>query len=569
MRNILSTLLGLSLSLLLSFAAVASTIELTVVPSTVRVRQEGPLPRGIPAKLGCARREYESLQVVVTAREGNVERVTADVSALTDEAGTQLSPECTALFRVAYVPVRHSAPRATEAPGMTPDPLVPFMNPYSGDPIRPPRWRNNQLDGARFGGGEFNLWQDRHQPIWVDIFVPPETTPGDYTATLTVRAHNADPVDVSLSITVWDITLPEGPTHENHFGGFGRVAAYHGLGGDSDEYRTLEERYSAMMASHRINPPLPRHILPRPGEDGSVAFDAASDKAITAFVDRHHLTNVEIPRAPFGDVLGGDREKAIRFYQSWYEYLRSKGWANGAYVYMLDEPNTPEAYERVRQLGALVHEAEPRIRRLVVEQPYLQDPAWGPLDDAIDIWCPLFGFVHEDSVQRVQANGDEVWTYSALVQSAPPYHPEYEAVKGDNPPYWQTDFPLLSYRIAPWLNRRYGITGLLYWSTVYWGSPDRNPWDDPGFRIRWNGDGFLFYPGDDAGIEGPVASMRLKNLRDGMEDYEYFVLLEARGGKDLVDRTVREAVPTWGSWDQDPYRLLELRRQLAEAILAR
>jgi len=156
-----------------------------------------------------------------------------------------------------------------------------------------------------------------------------------------------------------------------------------------------------------------------------------------------------------------------------------------------------------------------------------------------------------------------------LVQSAPDYHPRYAEVKNDDPPYWEIDFPLTAYRIAPWLNRRYGVTGLLYWSTVFWQAPQRNPWDDPGFRLRWNGDGALFYPGNDAGIEGPIASLRLKSLRDGMEDYEYFALLEQRGGKAVVDEIVRQAVPTWGTWDSDPDRLMELRHRLAEEIVKR
>ncbi len=75
------------------------------------------------------------------------------------------------------------------------------------------------------------------------------------------------------------------------------------------------------------------------------------------------------------------------------------------------------------------------------------------------------------------------------------------------------------------------------------------------------------YPGNDAGIEGPIASIRLKNLRDGMEDYEYFALLEGVGGEDLAKQTVLEAVPTWGSFTEDSEDLLELRRRLAEAIV--
>jgi len=568
MKHLGLLFLGLAALIALSpEAAVSARIELCASPPTLRIRQAQAFAGQPSANIAAARNEYESFQVIVTARGGNLERVDVGVSPLSREDGVRLPEDAVTVFREAYVPVRHTVRRASEAPGLVPDPLVPFVNPYSGAPIRAPRWGGKGLEGARFGAAGFEVWQDRNQALWVDVYVPQDTPAGVYTGAVRVHAPQVEAAEIPVHLTVWDFTLPDGPTHENHFGGFERVAAYQGLDRNSEAYQVVEDRYIEMMAAHRLNPPLPARLRPAPQEDGRVVFGADLDRRMTAFVERHHLSNIEIPRAPFSDLLGADRERAIQFYRSWYAYLEEKGWDAGAYLYMLDEPNDAGAYERVRQLGALVREGEPRIRRLVVEQPYVQDPAWGTLDGAIDIWCPLFGFVHEASVQRVQAQGDSVWSYTALVQPAPRYHPEYERVKGDNPPYWQIDFPVTSYRIAPWLNRRYGITGLLYWSTVYWGSPDRNPWDDPGFRVRWNGDGFLFYPGSDAGVEGPIASMRLKNLRDGMEDYEYFVLLAQRGGGETAGRIVQEAVPTWGSWEQDPYRLLELRRQLAEAIM--
>ncbi|MCX5645882.1 MAG: DUF4091 domain-containing protein [Phycisphaerae bacterium] len=346
--------------------------------------------------------------------------------------------------------------------------------------------------------------------------------------------------------------MPDGPTHENHFGNFSYVARYYQLDESSEKYPVLEDRYIAMMAAHRINPPLPRRLLPKVADDGAALFDEQADRQITEFVERYHVTNIDVPRAPFRDVLTAGRSKAICYYQSWYAYLTKKGWAERAYLYMLDEPNTKEAYEEVRQLGALVHEGAPDLRRLVVEQPYTQNPDWGSLDEAVDIWCPLFAFLEESSIKRVQQTGDAVWSYTALCQKAPSYHPDYAKIKNDNPPYWQIDFPVLSYRIAPWLNRRYGVTGLLYWTTVCWNSPTRNPWDNPGFRVNYNGEGALFYPGEDAGIDGPIATIRLKNLRDGMEDYGYFTLLEKAKGKEAVDEIARAAVPTWGTWDQDP-----------------
>lgn len=568
--NSLRTVLigGLLLAGWVGLVAAETTLSLAGAPPTVRVRPGEAFQGAAAVHIGSARGEYESFQVVVTAVGGNVRGVQAEVSPLTNADGAVLPAEGVVLYREVYVPVRYSSPRATRAPGWIADPLVPFKNPYTGEAIQGPRWEGNQRVGARFGGGGFDVWQDQHQPLWVDVHVPAEAAAGTYAGTVKVSAQDAAAVEIPIEVVVWDFVLPAGPTHENHFGGVTRVAAYHKLDPNSEAFYTLEDRYIQMMADHRINPPLPDRFRPKPGETGAIVVDEALDQKISEFVARYHVTNLEVSRAPFGDPLGADREKALNYYRSWYAYLESKGWAARAYLYMLDEPNDSDAYERVRQLGALAKEASP-LRRLVVEQPYTQKPDWGVLDGAIDIWCPLFGFVHEPSVQRVLAQGDEVWSYSALVQKAPPYDPEYEQVKNEDPPYWEIDFPVASYRVAAWLNRRYNITGLLYWSTVYWGSPDRDPWDDPGFRIRFNGDGFLFYPGDDASIDGPVASIRLKNLRDGLEDYEYFALLDNLGARDVVDEIVRQAVPTWGTWNQDPMALPQLRERLAEEIVKR
>ena len=565
MRNYLSPLL--MLAVLLTCAEVfPQTLELSFVPASVRVRQEGVLPAAVPARIACARNEYESFQVVVTPRDGMLRRGAAQLEPFRDAAGNEAPAIAAELYRAHFVPVRYSAPRATEAPGLIADPLIPFVDPYTGEAVPEPGWRETQRVGPRFGAVGYEVFQDMRQPLWVDVFVPPGTPAGEYRAVLQVSGEGLS-AELPLLLEVWDFTLPSGPTHENHFGGLGELRSYHGLESGAETYQVLEERYAAMMAQHRLNPPLPAALHPEIGEDGAADFSAV-DADIGAFVTRHHVTNFEIPRAPFRDPTGEDRDKALNFFRSWYAYLASRGWDTRAYHYMFDEPNDPEAYARVRTLGALVREAEPRIRRLVVEQPYTHDADWGTLDEAVDIWCPLFSFIDEASVQRVLAQGDTVWSYTALVQPAHAYHPDYANVRDHLPPFWQLDFPVISYRIAPWLNRRYDVTGLLYWSSVHWRNPPRNPWDDPGFRIRWNGEGFLLYPGDEAGIEGPIATIRLKNLRDGLEDYEYFVLLEARGGKEAVEAIVREAVPAWGSWQQDPAALEALRRKLAAGIVA-
>jgi hypothetical protein len=95
-----------------------------------------------------------------------------------------------------------------------------------------------------------------------------------------------------------------------------------------------------------------------------------------------------------------------------------------------------------------------------------------------------------------------------------------------------------------------------------------DPWHNPGFAhpVHYNGGGCLFYPGVPYGIDGPVASMRLKNLRDGMEDYEHFVLLEKRRGADAVRKIVDRVAPNWWDYCRDSEAILDARGELARQI---
>ena len=234
-------------------------------------------------------------------------------------------------------------------------------------------------------------------------------------------------------------------------------------------------------------------------------------------------------------------------------------------------------YNQVINLARVAEEGAPDLDRLVVEQTYKHDPSWPDLDESIDIWCALFGFIDRETVQEKIAQGDELWSYSALVQPAPSYHPDYDEVKDKNPPYWHIDQPVIAYRIPTWINRQYDITGLLYWTTSGW-YDEHGPWLVPGFvhysqiaenhyeARYYNGGGMLFYPGNEAGFDGPVTTIRLKNIREGLEDYEYFALLEGYGEGDFVKEMVNRVCPEWWDYTKDPEVLFRIREQLALKI---
>ncbi len=566
-------------------AADEPAVGLTVLSSLERIQQH-EAPFGKPAaELGAAKNEVESFQVVIAARKAGegVRVVAAELSELAGPKDARIGKDCVKIFREEYVRVRQSTPSAELPPGLYPDPLVPLVNPLTGQPIEPlnqsrERWGEPLVTrGCDMYGLPFELFPGQNQPLWVDVHVPKDAPAGTYQGTFRVTLQGGRSAEIPVTLTVWDFALPGGPTHRNHFGSFGNVARWFDVKHDSERFQQIEARYCQAMAEHRINPPLPGRLLPTVKPDGSLEIVAERHAALKQFIDELHVTDFEVPRAPFArlphstlrpdykDIAPEQREKAQRYYREYYAYLKQNGWEKRAYVYLLDEPNVRENYEQVLVLGQLVHEAAPELQVLVVEQTYPHEPTWPDIDAAVDIWCPLWSFIDRDTVAQKLAQGDEVWSYTALVQRSPSYHPQYAQVKDKHPPYWHLDRPLLAYRVPTWINRQYGITGLLYWSTV---TTVIDPWYNPAFAHprHYNGGGFLFYPGTPCGIDGPIASMRIKALRDGMEDYEYFALLEQRAGPQAVRKIVDRIAPSWWEYCRDPDAILAARRELAQQI---
>ncbi len=418
-------------------------------------------------------------------------------------------------------------------------------------------WEWVDAKDTRFVAAPFDIWAGQNQAIWVDVLVPKDAEAGDYAGDLTVTVNGAEALRVPINLTVWDFALPDVPTMKAHFGGYTRAASWHGVDANSEEFRQIELRYCAAMADHRICPEIPSHLHPKANPDGSISTEETHAQ-LKEFIEAMRVNSFQIKfgtRSPYPDPLGEDRDRAIRYLRNLYDYLDENGWAEMSYTYMLDEPNDAEAYDRVRAFAEFLHEAHPKLNFLCTEQTPTQNPDWGDFYGYVDTWVPLWPLHDEENAQERLDAGDELWSYTALCQG------------GESSPFWQLDFPVLNYRIPAWGSWRYQMTGLLYWSVVFWRQV-KDPWlDQLTIYGRYNGDGSILYPGADAGIDGPVTSIRLKNIREGMEDYEYIKILADLGDKEFVDEQVRKQIQTWFSWEKNPDKLMQTREQLAQRIL--
>jgi hypothetical protein len=118
-------------------------------------------------------------------------------------------------------------------------------------------------------------------------------------------------------------------------------------------------------------------------------------------------------------------------------------------------------------------------------------------------------------------------------------------------PSYMIDAAGTANRVMQWVAWKYGIAGELYYSVNESYSHPEDPWTH--VRLSGgNGDGTLFYPGQPRRIGGrtdiPIESIRLKLIREGMEDYEYLALLAKLAGRKAADEFARADCEAGKPW---------------------
>jgi hypothetical protein len=524
-----------------------SPLTVWVTDSLTRIQPTDPPGTAAAAAIKAARNEVEAFQLVIRAP---ATQVLSNVNVVaSDLVGPGLiSKSNLTLYREHYIQVTTPSPGSPYSPGWWPDALIPFVNPETGQPL-----------SGRFPAAPFPVPAGQNQPVWVDVLVPTGTPAGTYQGRLTVTADGYAAINVPLMLTVWNVTLPVTPSFQSDFGGFRYIANQHSVTYGSSAYTVIARRYESVLFAHRLMPGHPTDGMPTVLSDGSI--DTTSATPVLKELLARGLNSYELPiwsDWPFPDPLGVDRPKAKRYLKELMVWLDGLGLADRTQYYAVDEPNSTTAYQEVRDLSTLAHEADPRIRVQVTVQPVPPDPTWGTLVDSVNTWVPLFRHLDDPSVAERLAAGDKLWSYTALTDQGP-----------TTLPHWAIDYPLIDYRVPSWLNARMNFSGMLYWNTVYWNAVS-DPWTQantyPQGSNAFNGEGSLFYPGTAVGYDGPVVSMRLKTLRAGAQDYEYFALLTRNGQSAAAQSLLGQVVNTWTDWSRNPADFATIRAQAAALL---
>lgn len=557
--------IGLSAALLLLSAFdrnVQAEWQVWTTTGTRRVLRSAMPEATKQVELHAARNEVESFQVLVRSDQP-VEGVVLVAADLIGPQKHTLSATDARLYRQHQIQISVPTYRNENfRPDWYPDPLIPATHPITRKP----------LVGGRFQAMPYDLPADQTQGFWVDVVVPPGTPPGQYRGDYRLRAADGREASLPVVMTVWELDLPPTSTLQTALGspaarmrGYYRQRAAEGKETEPEDWSIVDHQCAELVSRHRINAtPPPGSLMPVEQADGSFAIPGPQIEAFAEFVDRYHVNAycTPHPRVAVKDPVA-QRERLHRWLAAWDRAAEKLDRPQVTfYTYLLDEPNDPEAYEYVQQWGKAIKQANSVVKVLVVEQTWPQDEAWGDLYTAVDIWCPLFSLFKPESAAKRQALGETVWTYTALCQR-------------DKTPWWHIDFPLLHYRVPAWIAWRYRLRGLLYWGGMsFWKQVD-DPWTDAGTLDRrnqradllFNGEGSIVYPARAVGYEGIAPSLRLKALRDSIEDYEYLAMAERAGKATEAEAIVVPLAGSWYTWEPNPAKYEEARRKLAALLL--
>ncbi len=263
--------------------------------------------------------------------------------------------------------------------------------------------------------------------------------------------------------------------------------------------------------------------------------------------------------------------------------LEKEGILGKEYIYWFDEPSEKD-YAFVYETNKMIKEYAPKLTTFLTEHITGQD-----ISDVTDISCTIWHKLNHDKIRGMNEKGLEYWSYLCVWPKAP----------------WLSEFidhDAVNLRMWLWASYVHDLTGILIWQTTYWNSSAasqvgylQNPWEEAmsfvngygwplGKQTVWgNGDGRLFYP-ENRDVNGskkkysgePIPSIRMENVRDGIEDYEYLVILEQLAGetknrslKNRAEKLLK--IPTSlytneTTYSKDPQTILQYRDEVGELI---
>jgi hypothetical protein len=558
--------------------------------------------------LHSARGEYISLQLVVTSHtDKTLKNIRISMPEFAGKDGQfSIKPEFFLEWSVEVKAPSTGYPAASLGKGWYPDALIPFSYLQYDSALVKSRWTyplwlpdfNNRIDNQK------------SLIIWIDQYVPfseEEAKPGKYSTRLSVTINDQSQ-EIPVELTVWDFAIP----NENRFRaslqheGFvssmsekNELAVYQLLKRNriamldptyepylkiSDngkiylDWKSFDERLNKYFSGKAFTCEFGYNYGPgygKPIETFVLPFDVYGKHGTKGWPD---VGKPDVERYPENRLAYVDCIKKVR---SHLETLIDTTETDiTVYLNGLDESYFPEAWSRMVYYGDLFHEYYPEAF-FRIDGGYTEE-AMQIVKNSIRSWASHTIEYDFETIRKYQEMGIRVWLYGPML-----YESKVNSWVGSST---FIDLPLVNDRAISWSCWKYRTYSWLSWGAgAGWinGWYDPESWKDASktrdeseaeFTYKkLNGNALLIYaPGVVPNINGPCPSIRLKAMRDGVQEYEYMRLLadidnNALRADSFVESIIKQpfgpkSIGNLDVWNYDAQAWDETRISIGETI---
>ncbi len=489
-----------------------------VVPSLVRVGPTDAPGKAPSINISGARGETVDSQVVVRApADSSLTTVNVSASTLQGSGGATIAAANTTLFREYYLTTNGTnsvtGTNPPHGPGTYAEPLIPFNDAATGIALCD--------SSATLKACNATIRAGQNQPYWIDFFIPRgagNSPAGIYTGTITVKSDQGS-TTIPVTLTVWNFELPLVPSEKSLF-----------------MYWTNEGDSSARQALLR-NKVMPWHESPSA---------ARSDRS------KWGLNRTGLDSYSYIGIQCNGSYKSLPTASQISGWVASNPKGLPLDFYAADEIiGCPAAYVPLTTLAKNAHRAGVKILVTI--------PPVSALYGVVDHWTMLT-FNWPSSLSGIPG---DFWSYASC------------NIGSGNTPGWMVDYPPIDERIQTgFLNQTQRASGILYWRTDNWTAGNAiESWNDVenhgcGEGYNRPGDGILVYPPGPIASSEPAPGIRLKAVRDGIQDYEYVQILNNLGQAAFANSIIKPIATSWNNWTHDPNELIAARMQLGQKLNA-
>lgn len=491
-----------------------------------------------------------------------------------------------------------------------------LQRPWSGDGVARGGWvdrPDHDMDYPDIAvpieaAPNFSVAAGTSQSIWSDIYIPKNAAAGVYDGVLSVMEGGNLSYVIPVQVYVRNLTLPEVPNSKTMlYMGYPDIAnRYVGQAAptnsaDTAKVQLVRDRHFQMAHRHKIA------MI-----DSNYGVSMGASEPTAEWRPRLNgslFTSAQGYRGP-GEGQGNGIF-SIGTYGGWNwkgagqaaMWSNTDGWANWfaanapsteRFLYLDDESSNFAEM----QMWASQMQSNPGPGRALASMATLNMPLAVAQAPAMQVM-----------VSTLDVGDTQTWD-NALATLRQSSGKRFYLYNGKRPASgsFMTDDDGTALRELPWGQYKKGIDRWFYWESTYYNdfqggrgqidvmnnaqtfgsSPSFNSVNGMTGGLYANGDGVLFYPGTDRvfpgssyNLGGPIASLRLKHWRRGIQDVDYLALAMAKNptkARAVLNATVWSVLwengvtdrndPSWTKcdigWSPDPAKWESARAQLAD-----